>query len=79
MATRLAWLQPRDGWAALSDVGAAPPPVRSKWPTVALPTPSALLVQLLQVAVVGVAVGHRAVLLAAGQDVVLCSACRHGR
>ena len=49
MACRLAWLQPREPWAEFHELGFAPPPVRSKCPTMALPSPSALDIQLPQV------------------------------
>ncbi len=42
---KLSWLQPRLGWVEFHDV--FPPPVRSKWPSWAVPAPS--LLQLLQV------------------------------
>ena len=45
MATRFGWLQPLLGCAAFHDV--LPPPVRSKWPSCAVPSP--LLVQFLHV------------------------------
>src|SRR4051812_8738205 len=53
VATRLAWLQPWEAWAALIEAPLAPFPFRSGGPSTAATPSVPLLVQLLQVILVG--------------------------